>query len=699
MNLLPPIEKNARELPHLHHAEVWQRAVAGFKIPGTTTWNVHDASRRERCERDYLAFLQTYAKHRFWKPAAVHLELVADTQAAVLYAGLTPWHQATVAPRSIGKSTCKSVFGSLWSGVNKLRRCILILGSNVAKGEERLADIKNEIMTNELLAEDYPEIVLRLREIHGFDPRRAPPECPWATDRVKLPNGVWIITSGMGSVMEGLAKLGLRPDLVFLDDIESVDAATSAPDAAALEKEFRQKVLFLHDINYPASYDFVNTIHARGCLAERLTDPKLEYGWRGKRLKALVKKPEREDLWEVFVELSRGAEVKSDLPRAAPAETCAALPMKGDEFEKLTPGHQRALQFYVAQKNEMDRGAELLDALRLPIHVCYYVIASEGQKAFDCELQGDPPAPENAKNLKLDVAYLLARDIGEEKRIAPVWAEFLTATADMGGGKIHFEVDAWDANGTSCLVDCGIVTTDLDRDGRYSLAGSQQLQHAIAEQAVRYGLEQLRLRLAEPVQRAGADPDANPLLPALVGIDCGGTIGDWAWYGEVIRFCLGVRNWIPLKGAQWSKSIADRSGGRKYICEFERNPGRRYDCNSDAYKLDALSAYDRPVRDASGALYAGTRIFYRRVEQRYCKHQTAETYIEALLPNRPVDSEWKVGWNHLDKHIPNHWWDTCWMAFALADIHRALRRQPRPQPRRFLPGFADTRPQGDAAMG
>jgi len=108
--------------------------------------------------------------------------------------------------------------------------------------------------------------------------------------------------------------------------------------------------------------------------------------------------------------------------------------------------------------------------------------------------------------------------------------------------------------------------------------------------------------------------------------------------------------------------------GRNWICEDNQNPGRRHDCNADEYKTRVFQALAAPVWKVEGLeRFEGARFFHRDCPREYVRHLTAEKYVEILKPEAPSGRELKVGWNHVTS-IPNHWWDTSWMSYALADI-------------------------------
>lgn len=305
MTMLPPAEKIAQKL-HIHHrADVWLRAWSGIGVRGKELAQSKNPERRSRCERDLLAFLTEYLPARFYSPSPAHLAIVADFEAAILSQSKVHSMQAEAAPRSMGKTTIEEG-AALWAAFYHHCNLIVFICAIGPKGEERVESLENEIKTNARLREDFPELVEPVLAFGG-DPRRARPGYPWSCNEFRLMNGVYVEGRGIDSAVRGLNKNGLRPDLVILDDIESIDSVGSETETEIIEKRIRQEVLGLGDINRSCAYFFICTVIARGCIADRFTDPKKEPEWRGRRYAALVEPPARAgDLWETFVDLCKG---------------------------------------------------------------------------------------------------------------------------------------------------------------------------------------------------------------------------------------------------------------------------------------------------------------------------------------------------------------------------------------------------------
>jgi len=667
--LLPPPQPLEKTLPQRHRHDIWSRVLNGMRVKTRDLVSVANPSRRDRCRYDLMAFMQEYFPHRIRDPQPAHRDMVADYQQAILSKqSVVPLLHAEADPRGFGKTTTCEL-ANIWAAFYGHRSFLLYLGARAENAEARLKAIAAEILNNRGLADDFPELVGWLVDTHHGDPRRAPPDFPWSASLLRLPTGVVIAGRGMDSSLTGLNYFGRRPDFVVMDDVETMDIASSANEMKRCEDRINLEVLHLHERGKPAAYFFINTIRRPNCIAQRLTDPKVSPQWRGRRRAALLKEPNDKEKWDRFIELCGPNPAAPGTDRLADeAVTAAAIGISVADFSELQEPQRNALRYYAAHKIEMDAGAELLDPIRMPLWSLYLERAKD-ETAFQCELQNNPPEDQNQRTTALEVEHILARKIGTPRGVVPLWCEFLVMSIDVGSSVLHWECDAFGANGLNQLVDQGQQETNLNTGGEYKMTDDPIRRGDMVKTAVQSALVALHARAAV----GWANARGEPIYPALIGVDCGGTAETFAWYETVLAFCASTPRFVPLKGqSPWSTPTADAAMGRNWICRVENNPGRRVDCNVDQYKMAAARAYEAPMRTPAGELAPGARILHEDAPHAYAKQQTSERYIETINPKLVVSKELKVGWNHLP-NIPNHWWDTCWMAFALADMRRIMQ--------------------------
>lgn len=696
---LPPLQPE-KKLPLAHRRDIWSRVTWGVKVVLLMASLPKNMERRRRCRGDFLQFCETYFPTVFYDLNRFHREFAAELQRLILSKSPMLKLKALAAPRGIGKTTI-CVLAIIWAALYGHSKFAIVFSSTSPNAAERLTDIKSQILRNELLFEDFPEICGPVREFGG-DARAAAgakPGYPWSNDLIRLSNGAYIASFGMDSAVAGRLKDFLRPDLMLIDDMETYDSVISPSETKKLSGRLFQEIMGLPGFGRHAVLLFICTIKVKNCVSDELSDAEINPEWRGQRYRALETFPKAEGLWNVFMEFIKpNGRTKPDA--AAPEQELSDekiaqfLEVPWSQWQEYTDGYRAALRFYVQRKSAMDEGAVLLDSKRLPLHQIYYERANKGETAWFCEIQNDPLLDENKKDLQLEVEALLKRAIGGPRRIVPDWASFVTFTIDMGKYICYWQVDAWTADCfTSCLIDQGMQETNLNKGGEYKMEDSETRRNVMIVDAVRFALDALDVRVAEGYVKATGEV----VIPSLVGVDCGGTAEKMAWYEIVLKFCATRPKWIPLKGADWQMRRADRAMARNWICEQESNPGRRHDCNADEYKTRIYNSLNAPLMTPDGKLYRGTRIFHSAAPHEYCRQLTAEKWVEELKEEARSGKELKVGWNHLTR-IPNHFWDTSWMSSALADIYRFIRSKPAP-PRRVLPRTDASAASHDSSLG
>lgn len=741
--LLPPPPPQVVDWPEPHRRDVWSRVTWGLDVKVLAVTQIVNPARRQRCRLDFLAFAQTYFPTIFYQPNLFHREFAGQLQDLLLAKAPMLLMKALAAPRGIGKTTVCLLF-LLWAALYGHSRFALLLCDNADHAAERLDALKALVLGSDLLFEDFPEICGPVRNFGG-DARAAAgemPGFPWSRHEIRLANAAWLAAYGMDSGIAGRLKQFTRPDLLLVDDAETVDTVKSPAQTKALHDRLYQEVMKLPAQGGAALLVWICTLKLKGCISDQLTDPAQNPAWRGERYKALVKYPREELLWNHFMEQikpngrtvpaeietgeknhelstthvrsgkvgamdpeagvqvqpgiegagtdrgneSRDALHEDDPGRALPhlqnalpngpaddlrklndPDVCTLLNFAPAAFEKLEEGHRRALRFYAEHKAEMDEGAVVLDPQRLPLHQIMYERAILGEKAWLCEVQQEPPKDENTKDLQLEIDLLIRRAVGLARGVVPAWAAHVLVALDLGRHKCYWQADAWDADfRSSCLIDQGSIETRLDEGSEYRMTDSEALRVVMVQTAIQHALDEAAQKFATgwPSEKTG-----EYVRPRAIGVDCGGTAEKFAWYETVLRFCAGRTQWLALKGSDWRERTADRALGRNWICEDKNNPGRRHDCNSDEYKSRVFHALAAPVWKVEGVEhFAGARFFHKDCPREYCRHLTAEKYVESIpKAEAPSGKEVKVGWNRLT-NLPNHWWDTSWMTYAIADI-------------------------------
>jgi hypothetical protein len=653
------------------------RAALGLRVALNPIRMPQDADRRFRGSLDLLEFVRSYFSYlrpmnRFQRAFAIELQQLILSGAPIKQL------KALAAPRGGGKSTiCQLAL--LWASCYRHVRFALILAANGDKAKERVASIQEYVLRNDDLMSDFPELCGPVRDFGG-DPRRAPPGYPWSTLESRLANGVWIVAAGIDGAIAGALRNDARPDLVLLDDVEAGTDVNSEAEGKQLRNRV-QEALALPPQQGTSSVIYIGTLKSRDCQTAELTDVELNPAWRGDRYRALEKAPVREDLWEAFMGILRPGERLGRVEQvtdAVPAESITdavvaeALEFPLDAFLRLKDAHRRALAFYVANAPAMDEGAVVLDVDSLPLRRIYEERAVLGEKYYRCELQNDPPPPEDRLQA-LQLSALRGRAVAAvPTRVVPGWADAVLVTVDVGLRVLHWESSAWSfSREASTVIDCGMMSTGLGQDGRWDLAPDSGRSN-LMERAVRETLD----RLADSVRAVYAKMSTGEVIVPYGAVDLGGGTGqreegDAAWAQVVIGWCGARRGrWYALKGSgNWSEGLR-KSAHDGNVAWNERGFAV---VHTDYYKTRLYDSLQAPVWDdtvANGASplpAVGSRSFHAEVPDAYLRQLTQE--------ERDEKGRWVLAY----RGAKNHWWDCSYMSFALADL---IRRRQGPTPRK-----------------
>ena len=258
--------------------------------------------------------------------------------------------QAVVAPREHGKSTIGSCAIPTWAAVYQKKRFILFISANADTSANFLAKIKKAL--------ESPAIVEDFGKLKGDI---------WNADEINLSTSVWVACTGWKSGLRGMNK-DVRPDLIILDDLEDKSVIESEALRKKLDMAFKDEIGRLG--YYKTDFFYIGTLLAEdSLLSSVIKDP----SWRTLFYQCVKSFPEREDLWDAWRKIYR--DISND-----------------NRFDD-------AYQFYLENKEEMLRGAEVLWSGRYPedelkYKGAYYNIMINretwGESSFFQEDQNEP---------------------------------------------------------------------------------------------------------------------------------------------------------------------------------------------------------------------------------------------------------------------------------------------------------------------
>ncbi len=268
---------------------------------------------------------------------------------------------AIAAPRGHAKSTIVSLACVLWCALYEKENLILIVSATKEQAILLLKAIKDELQSNLLLQEDFPEICVT--EGMARKPK------PWRDHRIQLPNGVMICGYGCGQSLRGIKKGKNRPGLIVVDDIEDREQVVSEEQRQKLEKWFRGDLL---KAGHPdTNVVMVGTVLHHDSLLARLIDPDKGLGWTGLKYQAIESPSDYPNLWEAWTSIYRSLEVFED---------------------QYGPDAARA--FYEENKTLMNQGTRVLWEELEDYYALMVMQEREGQASFQAEKQNEPLDPE-----------------------------------------------------------------------------------------------------------------------------------------------------------------------------------------------------------------------------------------------------------------------------------------------------------------
>jgi hypothetical protein len=353
---------------------------------------VVDLERKARAASDFRFFCEQYFPLTFslpWSPD--HLKVIAKIEQAVLRGGLF----AMAMPRGSGKSTiCECA--CIWAVLYGHREFVCLIGSDEGHAMDMLDSIKMELDGNDLLLEDFPEVVYPIQCLDGIANRcngqlykGARTHIGWTAREIVLPtipeskaSGAIIKVAGITGRIRGMKYKRadgktVRPTLVVLDDPQTDESARSLSQCATRESILAGAVLGLAGPGKKISGIMPCTVIRPGDMADNILDRDKHPEWNGERTKMVYAFPTNEKLWQ------RYAEIRAESMR------------QGNAGEEAT-------DFYRQNREAMDEGAVVAwperfnhDELSAIQHTMNLKLQNEA--AFFAEYQNEPLPEETAE--------------------------------------------------------------------------------------------------------------------------------------------------------------------------------------------------------------------------------------------------------------------------------------------------------------
>ncbi|MBS0208850.1 MAG: phage terminase large subunit family protein, partial [Planctomycetes bacterium] len=411
---------------------------------------VVNPERKAQAASSFRYFCDAYFPLTFhlpWSPD--HLKVIAKIEQAVLRGGLF----AMAMPRGSGKTTiCECA--CIWAVLYGHREFVCLIGSDEGHAMDMLESIKMELDGNDLLLEDFPEVVYPIQALDGIANRcngqlykGERTHIGWTAREIVLPtmpdsiaSGAIIKVAGITGRIRGMKYKRsdgrtVRPTLVVLDDPQTDESARSLSQCATRESILAGAVLGLSGPGNKISGIMPCTVIRPSDMADNILSREKHPEWNGERTKMVYSFPANEKLWSKYAEL---------------------------RAESLRNGHggEEATAFYEHNRDAMDEGAVIAwperfnhDELSAIQHAMNLKLQDEA--AFFAEYQNEP-LPEAT----VDADELTADQIGSkfnrmQRAEVPIGCNHLTMFIDVQATLLFYVVAAWEDDFTGYVVDYG----------------------------------------------------------------------------------------------------------------------------------------------------------------------------------------------------------------------------------------------------
>jgi hypothetical protein len=519
---------------------------------------IADLERRIRGEQSFRLFCEIYFPHLFtlaWSED--HLRVIGKIETVVtMYDTL-----AVAMPRGSGKTTL-SLVAVIWAILTGRHPFVYLLAAADDTAKRLLDNIKNQLSSNRLLLEDFPEALYPIHRLEN-EARRCngqkylgrPTNIKWGADELVMPtipnskcSGAVIRVSGLTGNFRGAMHIrpngqSIRPTLVIADDPQTDSTARSMVQTAERLAILNGTIIGLAGPGKRTGVIVPCTVIYEGDLADQLLDRNRFPAWRGERTKLVYEWPENMKLWGEYAKL-REDSLRTD--------------GRGEE----------ATAFYMQNREEMDRGAKVAWPDRYSrergeisaLQSAYNLLMDYGEHAFASEFQNEPLRPgDNDEVLKPEDIWKKVN--GRNRGEVPLECRKLTAFIDVHDNLLYYCVCGWEEGFTGYVIEYGTYPKQNRR--HFSLHNvSKTLKTVYPEAgvdgAIMAGLEELVKRLLDKKYRRGE---------GLMQIDR--LFVDMGYKDKIVA---AVKFKVGGSTMMLSKGVGIRAGS-KPISSYRRKPG------------------------------------------------------------------------------------------------------------------------------
>jgi hypothetical protein len=423
-----------------------------FPIPG-----IRDFSRRLEGLSSLERYCKLYRPTTFplpWSPD--HLRFIEQLEQRIRDGGL----KAEAQPRGSGKTSLITAAAE-WGILNGFRRFAVIVGATATKAGDILDSIRNNLESNEILADDFPEVCFPIRWLGGINQRKPtylgrPVKMSFTLKEIQLPDLPGSPCGGSVIYCDGITSKGIRglkrarsdghemrPDLCLLDDPQDDDSAKSMLLTQKRMGVINGTILGLAGPKTQIACLAAVTVIQKADLADQLLDREANPGWAGNRVKLMRSMPgstnaERDKviqgLWDEYHDVSR-REQSGGLPAGS------------------------ATEFYREHQAVMDEGAapswperfrsHEISAIQMAMNLKFH-----NQAAFFAEFQNEPLSAEGDVP-QLSPQVIVSRLNRERRGVVPESMTHLVFHIDVQDQVLFYEVKAGAPGFETAVVEYG----------------------------------------------------------------------------------------------------------------------------------------------------------------------------------------------------------------------------------------------------
>lgn len=301
--------------------ETCQKVLDGTAVTHVETVEER-AERKRRLLSDYNAFTRYYFPHYATCDCApFHVALAEAVRDNPRFYGQAEW------PRGHAKTTHLVIVLPMWLMAQGQIHVGVLVGKSWEKAADALADLQNELATNERYAADFGE---------QYNPTT------WKTGEFVTRQGVAFTAFGLNQSPRGLRERQHRPDYILVDDIDDETWMHNPARVTKYVQKLEGAVYGTMDMGRGRFLMSGNRIHPDAVVARFAKKAGRQPGYHYSRVEALVHLPDgtRQAAWPAKYTVAEIEETMAKMdPRIAQAEYMNAPSYGGGSF------HERHLKW------------------------------------------------------------------------------------------------------------------------------------------------------------------------------------------------------------------------------------------------------------------------------------------------------------------------------------------------------------------